>query len=374
MNIVYGTSRARQHLFQVRAEGLRVEFPSLRTVDSVPGNLPVQSTSFVGRQVEVRQLCELVRAHRMVTLTGVGGVGKTRLAVQVAAELTGEFGEGVWLVELAPVGDPSAVPDVMATVLGVTAQSGVSVTAAVAQALSGRRLLVVLDNCEHVIEAAADLVEAVLAGAPRVQVLATSREGLRVGAEQLWAVPSLGLGDGTASAAVELFVERARSVNAGFELHGDADKDAVSEICARLDGVPLAIELAAARMVAMTAQDVRDRLGDRFRLLVGARRGLERHQTLRHAVGWSYDLLNHDERAVLCRCSVFAGGFDLAAAAQLHDGLDEYAVLGPPTSAPGSAAAPIGPCAMPFRNPSRHRRSPGSPGRWAIDPCETAFS
>ncbi len=315
-----------EHLFQVRAAGLPATFPPLRTLDAVPGNLAVQSTSFVGREVEVKELCELVRAHRLVTLTGVGGVGKTRLAVQVAAELTGEFGDGVWLVELAPVGDPAAVPDVVATVLGVTAQAGVSVTAAVTQALSGRRLLVVLDNCEHVIDAAADLVEAILAGTSTVQVLATSREGLRVGAEHLWPVPSLDVG-GDASAAVELFVERARAANPAFALLTDADSDAVSEICSRLDGIALAIELAAARMVSMTAQDVRDRLDDRFRLLAGARRGLERHQTLRHAVGWSFELLDADERAVLCRCSVFAGGFDLPAAVSLQDGLDEYTVL-----------------------------------------------
>ena len=174
-----------EHLFQVRAEGLRVEFPPLRTLDATPGNLPVQSTSFVGRHVEVKELCELIRAHRMVTLTGVGGVGKTRLAVQVAAESTGEFPDGVWLVELAPVGDPAAVPDVVATTLGVTAQAGESVTAAVTQALSGRRLLLVLDNCEHVLNAAADLVEAILARASMVAVVATSREGLGVAAERL---------------------------------------------------------------------------------------------------------------------------------------------------------------------------------------------
>ena len=316
-----------EHLYQVHAEELRAEFPPLRTVDAVPGNLPVLATSFVGRDVEVKELGELVRAHRMVTLTGVGGVGKTRLAVQVAAELTGEFGDGVWLVELASVGDPAAVADVVATTLGVTAQAGMSVTASVAQALSGRRLLVVLDNCEHVLDAAADLVETILGRTSTVKVLATSREGLRVGAEQLWVVPSLGVDDGMSCAAVELFVERARSVNAGFALHGDPDVEAVREICARLDGIALAIELAAARMVAMRPQDVRDRLGDRFRLLAGARRGVERHQTLRHVVAWSYELLEDTERALLNCCSVFAGGFDLAAAGYLGDGVDEFAVL-----------------------------------------------
>ena len=205
-------------LFQVRREGLGSEFPPLRTVDAVPGNLPVQATSFVGRDVEVKELAELVRAHRLVTLTGVGGVGKTRLAVQVAAELAAEFPDGVWLVELAPVGDPAAVPDAVATVLGVTPQAGLTVTDSIAQALSGRRLLIVLDNCEHVLDAAADLVETILARTATVKVLATSREGLRVRAEQLWPVPSLDVDAGVSSAAVELFVERARAVNPGFEL------------------------------------------------------------------------------------------------------------------------------------------------------------
>ena len=148
-----------EHLYQVRADGLRVEFAPLRTLDAVPGNLPVQTTSFVGREVAVKELAEQVRAHRLVTLTGVGGVGKTRLAIQVAAELTGEFPDGVWLVELAPVGDPAAVPDAVAAVLGVTPQAGLTVTDSITQALSGRRLLMVLDNCEHVLDAAADLVE-----------------------------------------------------------------------------------------------------------------------------------------------------------------------------------------------------------------------
>ncbi|MFN0092317.1 MAG: ATP-binding protein [Acidimicrobiales bacterium] len=317
----------REHLYQVRADGLRAEFPPLRTLDAVPGNLAVWSTSFVGRQAETKELIELVRAHRLVTLTGVGGVGKTRLAVEVAAELTAEFPDGVWLVELAAVGDPAAVADVVATTLGVTPLHGMSITASVAQALSARRVLLVLDNCEHVLDAAAGVVETILARSSAVRVLATSREGLRVGAEQLWAVPPLDVRDGAASAAAELFVERARSVNAGFVVSDAADARAVAEICDRLDGIALAIELAAARMVSMSPQDVRDRLGDRFRLLTGGRRGLERHQTLRHAVSWSYDLLDDDERALLNRCSVFAGGFDAAAAAALSDGPDEYGVL-----------------------------------------------
>jgi predicted ATPase len=316
-----------EHLFQVRADGVAVEFPPLRTVDAVPGNLPMQTTSFVGRDVAVKELCEQVRAHRLLTLTGVGGVGKTRLAVQVAAELVAEFPDGVWLVELAPVGEPDAVADVVATVLGVTPQAGLSMTASLVQALSGRRLLVVLDNCEHLVDAAADLVGALLAHTAGVRLIVTSREILRVGGEHVWSVPSLEFRDGAASAAVALFIERAQAVNPNFGMDDEADAAAVPEICRRLDGIPLAIELAAARMVVMSAQDVRDHLGDRFRLLSGSRRGLERHQTLRQAVAWSYDLLGDDERAVLQRCSVFAGGFDLAAAVAICEQADEYAVV-----------------------------------------------
>jgi predicted ATPase len=249
------------------------------------------------------------------------------LAVQVGAELAGAFSDGVWLVELAPVGDPAAVADAVATPLGVTPQAGLSVADSVAAVLSGRHMLVVVDNCEHVLDAVAEVVEKILARSNSVTVLATSREGLRAAGEHLWPVPSLDVRAGANSAAVELFVDRARAVVPGFGLAADAA--AVIEICRRLDGIALAIELAAARMVAMSPQDVRDRLGDRFRLLSGPRRGLERHQTLRQAVGWSYDLLDQDERMVLQRVSVFAGGFNLAAAGAVvgPDGGDEYALL-----------------------------------------------
>ncbi len=315
-------------LFQVCGEGLASEFPPLRAAEVVPGNLPAPTTSFVGRQVEVGELVELVAAHRLVTLTGVGGVGKTRLALQVAAELAGGFGDGVWLVELAPVAEPGSVPDVVAAALGVAPQPGLTVMAAVTQALSGRKLLLVLDNCEHLLGAAGDLVEAVLAAAPAVTVLATSREGLRVAAEQLWPVPSLAVDDGTTSEAVELFVERARAVRPGFRLDSSADGEAAVEICRRVDGIALAIELAAARMLSMSPFDVCDRLGDRFRLLGGSRRALERHQTLRNTVQWSYELLDDDDRLVLEHCSVFAGGFDFEAACHLSDDrLDEYQVM-----------------------------------------------
>ena len=314
-------------VFQVRAAGLRTDFPTLRTVEPAPGNLRPPITSLIGRDSAVAELQSNLREHRMVTLTGPGGVGKTRLALAVATQLAGEFADGVWVFELAAVADPAAVPDAVAATLGIAQQPGKTVTESVADALDGRVRLLIFDNCEHIRDAAADVTEVVLARAPTVKILATSREGLGAADEQVWLVPSLDLSGGADSAAVELFVERARSVSTGFSLRASDTAAAVVEICRRVDGIPLAIELAASRMASMTATEVRDRLDQRFRLLVGSRRGLERHQTLRHAVQWSFELLTDTERTLLERCSVFAGGFDLdAACAVTHSG-DEFATL-----------------------------------------------
>ncbi|MGO9156285.1 ATP-binding protein [Mycobacterium sp.] len=317
-------------VFQVRAAGLRTDFPALRALDASPGNLRAATTSFIGRESEVAEVQAAVKAHRLMTLTGVGGVGKTRLALEVATHLADEFPDGVWFFELAAVADPAAVPDAVAAVLGITQQPGKSVSESVAAALEGRVRLLVFDNCEHVRDAAADLIEAILAHSGTVRVLATSREGVGIADEQLWLVPSLDVGAGIDSAAVELFVERARSVASRFSVATPDEAGAVVEICGRLDGIPLAIELAASRMASMTAGEVRDRLDQRFRLLVGSRRGLERHHTLRHAVAWSYDLLDDAEKALLDRCSVFAGGFDLhsaCAVAGFPDAPDDFATL-----------------------------------------------
>src|SRR5271168_4357089 len=314
-------------VFQVQAGGLRTDFPPLRALDVSPGNLRAATTSFNGRESEVAELQAVVKAHRLVTLTGVGGVGKTRLAVEVAARLADEYPDGVWLFELAAVADPAAIPDAVAAVLGITQQPGKSVSESVAAALEGRVRLLVFDNCEHVLNAAAGLVEAILAHSATVKILATSREGLRVSQEQLWRVPSLDINAGTESAAVNLFLDRAHSVVSDFSLAQPGEADAVVEICRRLDGIPLAIELAASRMASMTASEVRDRLDQRFRLLVGSRRGLARHHTLRHAVAWSYDLLDETEKALLDRCSVFAGGFDLHSACAVMGSDDDFATL-----------------------------------------------
>ena len=313
-------------VFQVRAAGLRAEFPPLRALDATPGNLRPQTTSFIGREAEVTEIEAAVRAHRLVTLTGVGGVGKTRLATEVAAQLADEYPDGVWVFELAAVADPAAVPDAVAAVLGITQQPGMSVAGSVASALEGRSRLLVFDNCEHVLDAAADLIAAILARSATVKILATSREGLRVADEQLWPVPSLDVLAGVDSAAATLFLQRAAAVAPGISLT-EAEPGAVLEICGRLDGIPLAIELAASRMQSMTVTELRDRLDDRFRLLVGSRRGLERHQTLRHAVQWSHDLLDDTEKTLLARCSVFAGGFDLAAACAVGGCGDDLATL-----------------------------------------------
>jgi predicted ATPase len=314
-------------VFQVRSAGLRVEFPPLRALDTTPGNLRPATTSLIGRESEVDAIKTAVRSHRLVTLTGVGGVGKTRLALEVAAHLADEFPDGVWLFELAAVTDPASVPDAVAAVLGITQQPGKTVSKSVAAAQEGRSRLLVFDNCEHVLDPAADIIEAIFAHSQTVNVLATSREGLRVADEHLWAVPSLDLKDGIESSAAALFVERAAAVRQDVLLTTTGESAAVVEICRQLDGIPLGIELAASRMQSMTATEVRDRLGDRFRLLVGSRRGLERHQTLRHAVQWSYDLLDDGERSVLNRCSVFAGGFDLAGAQAVTGSDDDFATL-----------------------------------------------
>jgi predicted ATPase/class 3 adenylate cyclase len=316
-------------VFQVRALGLRTEFPALRALDTSPGNLRPALTSFIGRESEVDQVQAELKIHRLVTLTGAGGVGKTRLAIEVASGLIDEFPDGVWLFELAPVADPAAVPDAVAAVLGITQQEDKTVAESVAAALEGRARLLVFDNCEHLRDAAADLIETILAASATVRILATSRERLEVADEQLWAVPALDVDAGTSSVAVSLFVERARSVSSHFSVADADDATAVVEICRRLDGIPLAIELAASRMASMTPSEVRDRLDHRFRLLVASRRGLGRHQTLRHAVAWSYDHLDDPEKALLERCSVFAGGFDLQSACTVggSDHSDDYEVL-----------------------------------------------
>jgi len=226
------------NVFQVVADGLRTDFPALRTLDSTPGNLRPPTTSFLGREAEIADLQTALKAHRLVTLTGPGGVGKTRLAVEVAARLAREFSDGVWVIELAPVGDPTAVAEAVAATLGITQQPGMNLADSVAAALEGRFRLLVFDNCEHVLDAAADLIDAILQHSAAVTILATSREGLRLADEQLWPVPSLDTHRGADSTAAVLFVERAQAVAPTFALSGTDDAGAVAEVCRRLDGHP----------------------------------------------------------------------------------------------------------------------------------------
>ena len=314
--------RGRIAVFQVVADGLRSQFPVLRTVDDFVGNLPRQLSSLVGREALVADVAELVRTNRLVTLTGLGGVGKTRLALEVGAELAGEFPDGVWIVDLAAVGDPAALPATLATVLGITPQGDVPLIDTVAEALAGRPMLVVVDNCEHVLAAAASAMDAILGRSGSLRIVATSREALGTPAEAIVTVSPLTLDGGVTSDAVTLFVDRARAVRPNFEVQDPDTAAAVTEICETVDGLPLGIELAAARMAAMSAVEVRDRLADRFRLFQGGASGPQRQLTLRHAVEWSYDLLTDDERALLRITSVFAGGFDLTSICAVVDVVD----------------------------------------------------
>lgn len=280
-------------------------------------NLRAPLTSFVGRDAEVRQARALLGKERLVTLTGPGGSGKTRLALEVAAQSVESTPDGVWLVELAPLRDPSAVPHALASVLGVTgpplaarrvASAGDPLQRILAR-LATKRLTLVVDNCEHLVDAAATLAEAILGACPGVRILATSREALGVPGETRWPVPALRIPD-----AARLFEERARAVRYDFS-PSDEDAEVIAEICRRLDGLPLAVELAAARVPALPLRAIAERLDDRFRLLTGgSRTALPRQRTLRAVVDWSWDLLAETERLVLRRLSAFAGGATLEAA------------------------------------------------------------
>ena len=315
----------RERLFQVCGPGLALGFPPLRTPAHLAGNLPAAATSFVGHGEELERLATDLPLRRLITLTGVGGVGKTRLALEAGGMVADKFPDGVWLCELAPVAEPAAVAHAVAATLSIRLQEGLSLVDSVVDALRGRRLLVILDNCEHLLDAAAELVGRVTESCPTVTVLATSREPLGVAGERVWAVPSLP----AATDGVRLFCDRAEAADASFS-PSEGDLAVIAEICERLDGIPLAIELAAARVRFMTAADLAERLHDRFRLLRGGRRGLERHHTLAATVQWSYRLLPEAQRLLFDRLSVFAGGFTLSAAEAVcaDDAVDRLDVAG----------------------------------------------
>jgi predicted ATPase/DNA-binding SARP family transcriptional activator len=299
--------------------------PSSHRPAGVPSNLPAERSVFVGRRWELSTIAGLVRSARLVTLTGVGGVGKTRLAVQTGAGLVGEFPDGVWLVELAPLSDSALVAATVAAAVGVSLAGGVDPTEAVCRFLAPRRAVVILDNCEHVIGAAAALVDRLLPTAPRVHVLVTSREPLDITGESAWRVPSLSL-DGDAD-ALALFAERAGRAQPGFSLADPITANSALAVCRRLDGIPLAIELAAARTRVLSVDQIAARLDERFRLLTGGgRTAVPRQRTLEGAIGWSYDLLTAAERSLFDTLGVFAGDFDLDAVATVA-GLDALPAL-----------------------------------------------
>lgn len=287
------------------------DWHTLRRGPNVPSSLPLQLTSLVGREAEVAQVIEALQHARLVTLTGVGGVGKTRLALRVADDLNAEYADGSGLVALATVGDPAVLGYVVADALGISQQPGRSIEDVLIEALSAREMLIVLDNCEHLIDEVAALVERIIETCPGVRLLPTSREALMVAGERIWPVPSLAH-HGTDAPAITLFRERAEAVDPAFSIA--VDVEVIEDVCRQLDGIPLAIELAAARIRSMSPRQILERLNERFALLTGgSRSALERHQTLRHAVQWSYDLLDERERKVLQRASVFVGGFSLEA-------------------------------------------------------------
>ncbi|OBF80791.1 transcriptional regulator [Mycobacterium sp. 852002-51163_SCH5372311] len=315
-----------ERILQLCHPDSRVDFPALRSANSAATQaVPVPLTSFVGRVAEVAELRRLLGDHRLVTLTGAGGVGKTRLAIQLAANLADEIDGLVNYVDLAPITDPDLVEGAVAQALGLPDQPGRSVVDTVTARIGDHQALIVLDNCEHLLEAAAALAVTLLSRCPAVRLLATSREPLHTEAEVNWQVPSLALAD----EAVELFSDRARHVRPDFTLT-DTNVAVVTEICRRLDGMPLAIELAAARMRALSAADIRDSLHDRFQLLTGgAHTAVRRQQTLRASVDWSHSMLTGAETVLFRRLAVFAGGFDLDAAVTVCGGagVQRYQVL-----------------------------------------------
>ena len=319
--------------------GSLLAFPHELAAERLPdNNLPLELTSFIGREREVAEVEGLLQRTRLLTLTGAGGSGKTRLALRVAGDLTGKFEDGVWLVELGPFSDQDLVPQAVAEALGVREQPGRPLAEALAYSLAPRRALLVLDNCEHLVDACARLVETLLGACPKLRILATSREVLGVGGERAWPVPSLSVPEADRSPlaeelgryeAVSLFVERAEAMVPSFALT-EGNARSVARVCRRLGGIPLAIELAAARVKVLSVEQIAERLDDFFRLLTsGSRTALPRQRTLRATIDWSHDLLSEEERVLFRRLSVFAGGFTLSAAEEVcvGSGLEHDEVL-----------------------------------------------
>lgn len=317
-----------EDVFQVGHPRLRAEFPALRSLESTPNNLPHGLTSFIGRERELAEVRDRLGATRLLTIFGIGGLGKSRLSLQVASASLDQFPDGVWFVELAPVSDPRLVAQALASVLGIRDDAGASPQDTILKFVRDRRMLIVLDNCEHVTQACAELARGILQSGPNVTILATSRERLGIGGEQTYPLspfevpPREPLAAAALAefASVRLLSERALAARPDFAVTDD-NAHAVAAICQQLDGIPLALELAAARVRSMSVQRIADRLVDRFKLLsTGDRTALPRQQTLRALIDWSYDLLSPEEQALFRRLAVFAGGFTLEAAEDVTGG------------------------------------------------------
>jgi predicted ATPase/class 3 adenylate cyclase len=327
-----------EQVWQLTIQGLPAEFAPLKSLDTIPNNLPIQPTSFRGREHDLERVNSLLGQHKLLTLFGSGGVGKTRLALQVGAEVLDHYPDGVWLADFAPITDPELVSSVIAQELGITQVEGRRVDESIPQWLKRKKLLLILDNCEHVLEAVAAIANAVIRSCPDVRMLATSRQALGVSGEQVMRLPSLDVpqkvADLTPAAvtefgAVALFVDRARSVDSSFTLTDDT-APIVAEICRRLDGIPLALELAAARVKILSIPNLAQRLNERFKILTGgSRTALPRQKTLSALIDWSYDLLTPQEQMLFSRVGIFAGGFSLDAATAVcgGEGLDEIDIL-----------------------------------------------
>ncbi len=318
-------------LYQLVHPGLREDFPPLKTLDARPNNLPVQLTSFIGREKEIAELKKLLSETRLLTLTGPGGTGKTRLSLQVAAEVIDDFTNGVWITELASLSDPLLVSATIASSLGIPEQPGQETMVTLINYLKQKELLIILDNCEHLIEECAALAEKLLEKCPGIKIIATSREALRSQGENVFRVTSLSHPEPDQKntplelsqyEAVRLFIERALAVNSAFRINNN-NAPAVAQICFHLDGIPLAIELAAARIKILQVEKICEKLDDRFRLLTGGKRtALPRQQTLKAMIDWSYDMLSENEKLILRRLSVFSGGWTLQAAEEICSGDD----------------------------------------------------
>jgi predicted ATPase/class 3 adenylate cyclase len=326
------------HIYQINLVGHPTTFPPLKTLDLFPNNLPVQLTSFVGRESEIAELKQVMKKHRLVTLTGTGGTGKTRLSLQVAVDLIERFDHGVWFIELAPLTDPDLIAQTILSIIGIQEHQGRVPLEILKDYFHDKKSLIVLDNCEHLVVGCAGIVNTLLNNAPNLKILASSREALGIKGEQIYTVPSLSMPDLyhlpvfeqlSQYEAVQLFIDRASLVSPYFDID-EENAALIARICTRLDGIPLAIELAAARVKMMSVEQISARLDDRFRLLTGgARTALPRQQTLRALVDWSYDQLLENERLLLCYLSVFAGSWNLEAAEEVCGGndIETYDVL-----------------------------------------------